>query len=59
VITTLVGKDISFAEFRAAVARSAIAPLAKKFDSKTRYLPADCSDRFCPKLPMVAPVLAP
>lgn len=55
----LVGKDISFAEFRAAVARSAIAPLAKKFDSKTRYLPADCSDLFCPKLPMVAPVLAP
>ena len=51
VITTVIGKNISYDAFRIALMQSTIAPFAKKFDSKTRYLPAGCSDLFCPQPP--------
>ena len=51
VLTTVIGKNLTYEAFRAALTNTAIAPFARKFDSKTRYLPEACSDLFCPKPP--------
>ncbi|GDY21179.1 hypothetical protein LBMAG56_25250 [Verrucomicrobiota bacterium] len=54
VLTTVIGKNLTYDAFRAALTNSAIVPFARKFDSKTRYLPEACSDLFCPKPPSTA-----
>jgi len=48
VITTLIGRQIGFDEFRSALAKAKILPFAPEHTSHTSYLPLGCSDLLCP-----------
>jgi hypothetical protein len=48
VIATVLGKKMSFEDFRAALAKATIAPFARKHASHTRFVPMGCSELLCP-----------
>lgn len=55
VITSVVAKagaqQLSYAEFRAAMAGAKIVPFTAKHASRTRFVPIGCSELLCPVLP--------
>jgi hypothetical protein len=48
VMTSIVAKDLNYAEFRTAMLKTQIAPLAAKHASRNVFVPFGCSDLLCP-----------
>lgn len=48
VMTSVIAKDLSYQEFRVAMMKTKIAPLAAKYASRNVFVPFGCSDLLCP-----------
>ena len=48
VITSVIGRNISYEDFRSALSKSTINQIARKHESRVRHVPQGCSDLLCP-----------